>query len=146
MLCVLAKPRLSELDTLLLTTVSIPTTPHLPSLLPLRQAITSLASDHVVFVDKSLSRDERRCGSDNVKHILESCITRRTNDRSCVHTLVEYLPDDWRRPLDIIHDVLTRTRCIFLMFELYNIATVLSELSTDPDMQSLKHIYSRNTK
>ena len=161
MLCLLALPRLAELDTLSTGTASSPPLdpppldPPRPPFTALRQLIGRACScGELDFFGTRPSSSSGSSGrsewlpvaapasdADRLREVLASCASMKTSSSSsCIESLAECLPEGVRSVAEGLggaRDLLTRTAHAFRVFELHQINSVITELLTDTDMQAV---------
>lgn len=133
MLCLLAQPRLAEVNSL--TPPSLP-----PPFSDLRDLITqmSLCSDFTFFGTRDLcSKEPPLTPADRLREVIENCSTLTRGNRAgstCMEKVMECLPVDLKVLVGSVNDVLAGTLYALRIFELNQIVKILRELLTDTDM------------
>lgn len=142
MLCLLARSRLAEVDSLSPPYLSPPMSPPFTDL---RDLITrvNLCSDFTLFGTEQLHpKESPPRPADRLKEVLDNCssLTNSSPRGSTVmESLTECLPMDLKIVASGMNDVLTRTLYILRIHELHQIKTILRELLTDTDMVAVTH-------
>jgi hypothetical protein len=141
MLCLLALPRLAQLDSLLTTPP-----PH-PSFTALRQTIARVTSSRELSlfgtrdVHSGTASMESLTGpalTDGLKDTLGNCSmidTTANTGSCCLHGVLQCLPEGAREL--VVGDGVCDTLRTLRIFELHQISKVLTELLTDADMQAV---------